>query len=64
MKLEQRAGGEGISQVGISGRRAYQAEVVARAKTRSQEVPSVSSELQGGHCGRCRASDGESMKEG
>lgn len=41
MKLEQRAGAEGIGQAGISGRRAYQAKGVARAKTRSQEVPSV-----------------------
>lgn len=64
MKLEQRAGGEGISQAGISRRRAYQAQGIARAKNRRQEVPSVFSELQGGRRGRCRASDGESMREG
>lgn len=44
LKLEQRAGGEGVSQVGISGGQAFQENRTARAKTRSQEVPGVSSE--------------------
>lgn len=50
LKLEQRAGGEGISQVGISGGRPHQAKETARAKTQTEEVPSVSSEQQGGPC--------------
>lgn len=58
LKLEQKARGEGMNQAGISGRRAYQAKGIARAKTQSQEIPSISSELQGSRCGRCRASDG------
>lgn len=53
LKLEQRAEGEGMSQVGISGGRALQAKGIARAKTQSQGVPSVSGEQRGGPCGWC-----------
>ena len=53
LKLEQRAEGEGMSQVGISGGRALQAKGKARAKTQSQEVASVSSEQRGGQRGWC-----------
>ena len=54
LKLEQRAGGEGMSQVGISGGRARQAQAIATAKTQSQEVPSVAGEQRGAQCGWCR----------
>lgn len=54
LKLEQRAGGEGIGEVGIIWGRARQAKAIATAKTQSQEVPSVAGEQRGAQCGWCR----------